>query len=129
MARTGDPGERLRLGHAAEASAARHLTGLGYVILERNVHVGHGEIDLVAEDGDCLVFVEVRYRTDTEQGAPLETLGPGKRAALVRAVRAYLASRGGHDRPCRIDVVAVTGANLDELELVRNAIEVEDPWS
>ena len=128
MARAGEPGERQRIGRAAEDRAARHLAGLGYRILERNVYVGHGEIDLVAEDGDCLVFVEVRCRTATDQGEPLETIGPTKRAVLVRSVRAYLAERGGGDRPCRIDVVAVTGEHQDGLRLVRNAIEVEDPW-
>ena len=128
MARVGEPGERQRIGRAAEDRAARHLAELGYRILERNVHVGHGEIDLVAEHGDCLVFVEVRCRTDAEQGEPLETIGPKKRAVLVRSVRAYLAERGGGDRPCRIDFVAVTGLSQDELRLVQNAIEVEDAW-
>jgi putative endonuclease len=119
---------RRRLGQEAETRAVEWLTARGFRVLERNVYLHHGEIDFVAEDGEMLVFVEVRSRHDAERGAPEETLGPSKRATLLRTIRAYLAERGLEHRPCRVDVVALTGDRFQDVRHVENALESDDPW-
>jgi putative endonuclease len=128
MDRPAGPSDRRRLGLEAEARAAELLTELGYRVLERNVYLRKGEIDLVAEDGEYLVFVEVRSLHGSSVCAPEETVGPAKRATLLRTARAYLAERGWEHRPCRFDVVALSGEALEVVRLVKNAIESDDPW-
>lgn len=95
-------------GQAGEGLAADELARRGYAILERNVVLGGGEIDLVAEEGGELVFVEVKTRSGPSHGEPTEAITVRKVRSLARAVRAYLASRGLHDKPVRIDVAAVS---------------------
>lgn len=102
--------ERIRLGEAAEKKAARFLEAKGYRILQRNFRWRHGEIDLVALDGDCVVFVEVKYRSGRAFGWPQEAVGGRKRARLQRGAMEYLWQRGLIDVvPIRFDVVAVGG--------------------
>lgn len=71
------------------------------------------------EDGSTLIFVEVRFRGATAHGSPLESVGAVKQRRLIRAAHAYL-QRHRLDRPCRFDVVAITG---DHLEWVVNAFD------
>ena len=71
-----------------------------------------GELDLVMRDGDILVFVEVKHRTTTRYGHPLETVTYQKQQRLVRAARLYIA-RGGLSSPCRFDILAITGKSPD----------------
>jgi putative endonuclease len=98
--------DRRGLGRHGEELAARHLAAQGYEILERNWRCGAGELDLVARDGDCLAFVEVRTRRGREMGSPEESVTPAKQARLVALAETYLQE---HDwpGPWRIDVVAV----------------------
>lgn len=109
---TGPEGERL---------AAEHLAGKGYRLLARRYRGGGGEIDLVAEQGGELVFVEVKAsRSGVPLGAPEERVQGEKRARLVRAARHYLARHGPGREGCRFDVIAVRlgddGPRLDHLE-------------
>ena len=108
-------------GRTAEARAARFLTARGYRIVDRNVRSPLGELDLVAYDGDDLVFVEVRSRADDSTGRAEETVGPGKQRQLVRVATAYLVDRAPRCDTCRFDVVAITG---DEIDLFRDAFRV-----
>ena len=71
-----------RIGMAHERQAERFLKGKGYRILARTYRCRAGEIDLIARDGECLVFVEVRYRTDTGKGHPLETVDARKQRRI-----------------------------------------------
>jgi putative endonuclease len=87
--------------------AAAHLGRQGLRVVARNVRSRLGEIDLVAEDGRTLVFVEVKARRGPAADPPQAAVDERKRARLVRLAQAYLA-RGGGERPCRFDVVAVT---------------------
>ena len=115
---------RRALGRAGEEIAARHLLAQGYAIIERNVALKVGEIDIVARDGDVVVLVEVRARRSTAWGGALESVGPQKQRKLARVARAYLGLRGLEHLPCRFDVVAVTwlpGAGGPQVEHVRNA--------
>ena len=103
------PDPRHRLGEEAEAQAERHLRSLGWRIVARRWRCRLGELDLVGVDGDTIVFVEVRCRSETRHGRPEETVGPLKQRRLTALARAWLAGRPEAVRlPCRFDVVAVT---------------------
>jgi len=104
--------------------AADHLERRGYVIRQRNYRCPVGEMDLVAEEGDCLVFVEVRTRRGREYGTPEESITAAKQAKLVEVAQTYLQE---HDWPgdWRIDVVAVEltpGGVLDRVTVIQNAV-------
>ena len=96
-------------GALAEADAARLLTAAGYRIVERNFRCRFGELDLVARDGDVLVFVEVRSRRDDAHGAAALMIGPHKQRQVARVARYYLAAARPVFEECRFDVVAITG--------------------
>ena len=96
-------------GSMAEDKAARLLERHGLAIIARNYRTRLGEIDLVARDGDVLVFVEVRMRASDRYGGAAETITPGKRRRIESAARHFLAGLG-REPPCRFDVVTVSGA-------------------
>jgi putative endonuclease len=100
--------ETKSLGDFGERIAAEHLEAKGFAIVERNFRVVEGEIDLVARDGDTIVFVEVRTRRGGATGMAALSVGPRKAAQLLRAAEWYV-ERHPHcaDLPQRIDVVTV----------------------
>lgn len=100
-------------GARAEAIAADYLARQGLVIVARNFRTRHGEIDVIARDGDTLVFVEVRLRTRRDFGGASASLTPAKQKRLVAASLAYLAGLG-REPPCRFDAVL-----LDQLDPAR----------
>ena len=115
------------LGCLGEDLAAKHLAALGWAVLERNVRLPGGEIDLVAREGDELVLVEVRTRSESRLQEASDTVGPEKLRRLVRAGRTYVALRG-YDGFWRIDLVALdrtpSGWNLTHLrDLTAGRIE------
>ena len=97
-------------GRVAEDVAAAWLEAHGYRILERNHRNAAGEIDLVAEDGDTLCFVEVKARSETLFGPAVAAVGPRKRHRIARAAALYLALRRV-ERPCRFDVLAMEASD------------------
>jgi putative endonuclease len=101
---------RRSLGRAAEAAAADFLVRRGLRIVERNVRFAMGEIDLVARDGDTVVFVEVKARQAGWDEGPAAAVAWQKRRRLVRLAQLYLKWRHLGDARCRFDVVAVTVA-------------------
>lgn len=113
------------LGNRAEARAEAWLQERGLRTLARNHHVAGTELDLVMEDGDTLVFVEVRHREDDEHASAAESIGPGKRQRLIRAARAWMASEPV-ERDGRFDIVALDGP-LDQAEIdwVRDAFDAD----
>lgn len=114
---------RADLGRYAENLAARHLRRQGYSILERNVRLGHLEIDIVARDGDTLAFVEVRSRVSGDPIPPEDTINDIKQRKLIAAAGWYLAKHKIEDTYCRFDVVAVTLPENEkpEILLIRDA--------
>lgn len=108
-----------RRGEASESLAAEFLRANGLIVTERNYHCRFGEIDLVAQDGKTLVFVEVRQRRSEEFGGARESITAAKRRRLITAARHYLARRHGAP-PCRFDAVFIRG-EPPEIEWVRNA--------
>lgn len=95
-------------GRAGEEAAARFLQERGWVIEARNWRSGSLELDLVARDGEIVVFVEVRTRRAGGQVSAVQSFGPAKARTFLKAVRAYLAAHDLWDRPCRCDLVCVT---------------------
>lgn len=114
-------------GREAEAFAATYLRQQGYEIRETNVRFRGGEIDIVAEDGATLAFVEVRARRPSVYGDAGESIGSQKQRRMYRAAEEYLSRhRGDADRPSRIDVVAIQldrDGRPTSVELIKNALE------
>jgi putative endonuclease len=102
--------DRQRLGIIGEDLAARELASRGYAILERRYRTEYGELDIVAQDGDTLVFVEVRAKASSEFGTAAESITNAKKRRVSRMAADYLARRDIGDRPCRFDVVTVDDA-------------------
>jgi putative endonuclease len=94
-------------GRAGERQAEIFLRGEGYRILERNVVTRAGEIDLVAEEGDVLCFVEVKTRRNAAHGPAVSFVPPAKRRRLARSAALYLAARGGPEQAVRFDVLGI----------------------
>jgi putative endonuclease len=110
--RAGSPTQRQ--GRAVENRACRYLAAQGLRVLACNLRCRAGEIDLVALDGETLVFVEVRVRHDARFGGPLASVNRSKQARLVRAAHYFLprlAARhfAGHPPACRFDVLGFDG--------------------
>jgi putative endonuclease len=96
-----------------ERKAERFLRDRGYVILARNFRCAFGEIDLVAREGNCLVFVEIKYRRTRRSGFPEEAVSLAKQRRICRVADYYrLACRVGEQVPCRFDVIAIEGGEL-----------------
>ena len=95
------------LGAYGERVAARHLVDEGLVLLDRNWRCDAGEIDLVLRDGDALVFCEVKTRTGTAYGHPLEAVDAVKTERLVRLASRWMEARGVAADDVRFDMVGV----------------------
>ncbi len=98
---------RKTTGNLGETLAADYLQQHGYRIITRNWRCAVGEIDVIARDGDTLVFVEVRTRHGTRHGSPEESITPRKQAKLIKLAYEYLAAMEEMPEKWRIDVVAV----------------------
>ncbi len=107
-------------GTQAESLACVHLERAGLKLLTRNYRCPQGEIDLVMQERDSLVFVEVRYRRSSRFGSAAESVDTRKQARLQLAAAHYLSRHGG-DRACRFDVVAISGGRPPEIEWLRDA--------
>ncbi|MGI8554594.1 MAG: YraN family protein [Dehalococcoidia bacterium] len=119
---------RRTLGAAGERLAALYLEQRGYQIIARNVRLRGGELDIVARDGDCLVFVEVRLRHAASSGVALESITPAKRRRLRFLLAQYCSTLPEQPAEVRIDVVGLCigpRGTLDEVALVKNAVEDE----
>ncbi len=98
---------RQTLGKLGEDLAARRLAAQGYAVRDRNWRCATGELDLVLDRADTLIFVEVRTRRGDRFGTPEESITPRKRARLISAALTYLNEHATSDRAWRIDVVAI----------------------
>jgi putative endonuclease len=98
---------RRLLGERGETIAARHLARQGMVLLDRNWRCEAGEIDLVLRDGPVLVICEVKTRTSTDYGTPLEAVTPAKVERLRRLASRWLRVHDCHPDDIRLDMVGV----------------------
>ena len=100
--------EHNQLGNKGEMLASRYLIDKGYVILHRNWRSGHKEIDVIARDGETLVFVEVKSRRDEFYGNAYEAVTAQKIRRLISAAESYII-RNRIDMCYRFDIVTVVG--------------------
>jgi putative endonuclease len=109
MGRAARAVDRRGYGNAAEESAARYLEERGYRIRARNFLCRYGELDVVAEHGDTVCFVEVRMRSTNLWGDPALTVSFAKQRRVVKAALHYLFAHDLRDKMIRFDVVSVVG--------------------
>jgi len=110
-------------GREAEERARRYLAAHGCKLLCCNYRSRRGEIDLVMQDRDSLVFIEVRYRHSADFGSAAESVDRHKQARLVACARHYLQAHPRYAQlPCRFDVVSVNGSD-GSLDWIRNAFD------
>jgi putative endonuclease len=111
------------LGRRGERIAADYLERAGLVVIERNYRCRAGEIDLIAVDGETVVFVEVKLRRGGFD--PLEAVDARKQVQIARAAFDFLLRRGLMSRPARFDVIAVSPLGPDEWDC-RHIIDAFD---
>ena len=117
---------RRSFGQEGEAAAEQYLRHKGYRIVARNLRSPLGELDLVAEDGRVLVFVEVKARRTGAFGGAIHAVHQRKQEKLIQLAALYLARRHINDRLCRFDVVLLQGVGDGpaQIEHIQNAFEV-----
>lgn len=117
------PSFRKGLGPLGESWAKTYLEGRGYRILAMNFHCVLGEIDLVAEEGGELVFVEVKTRSGISFGYPEEQLSSSKKRRLVKLAQWYLKHCEKRERAARFDIVSILAkeGKIAEVDLITNA--------
>jgi putative endonuclease len=108
------------VGKLGEDLAANFLEEKGFNIIERNYRFGHGEIDIIAEQAEMLIFIEVKTKKFGDFGDPINWVSRGKQKQIGRIARGYLFEKNITDRDCRFDVVLVTWEDglwkIDHLE-------------
>lgn len=116
---------RISTGKRGEELAAAYLAEAGYRIVERNYRCIFGEIDIVAEEREMLIFIEVKSRRSEAYGDPQLAVGHQKQKKISRIAMHYLEEKRLRHRPARFDVVAVKLLPADhQIELIRNAFEL-----
>lgn len=124
QSKAASPNQRREYGQQMEQLARRYLESQGLSFREANYHCKMGEIDLIMIDGDSLVFVEVRFRTNADYCPPLESITRAKQRKVIKAASHYLLSRfNSHDIACRFDAVGITQSHCSEpkIEWIKNA--------
>ncbi|MBN1994726.1 MAG: YraN family protein [Anaerolineae bacterium] len=115
--------KRKQIGRQGEEIAAAYLMERGYHILQRNWSCPTGELDIIVEGGDTLVFVEVRTRRGNRFGPAEESITPAKQARLIELAQTYLQETVSAHTSWRIDVVAVQlGLGLPRINHIENAV-------
>ncbi len=99
-----------------EEAACRYLMKKGFRISDRNFSLRIGEIDIVAEKGDLLVFCEVKSRSSADYGKPFEAVTRFKRERLRRVAEAYLAIRKPSFKDVRFDVISIENGFIEHIE-------------
>ncbi|OGT28583.1 MAG: YraN family protein [Gammaproteobacteria bacterium RBG_16_66_13] len=121
--------KRGAVGRVGERRARQFLESAGLTILDANWRSPEGEIDIIAAEGDVLVFVEVKTRRGLRFGSPEESITRGKRRRLQRAALAYLQSHERIDSLWRIDVITILGdprQSQARLEHLVDAVEADE---
>ncbi len=107
--------QRQVLGKHGEDLAVDELERRGYAVLARRYRTRHGEIDIVARDGETVVFVEVKAKETGEFGKAAEAVTSRKQRRVISMAVDYLARNRLTKSPCRFDVVAIDGVGSDEV--------------
>ncbi len=120
--------ERLHFGKEGEKAAVAFLKQRGYRIIEKNYRNKAGEIDIIAEHDQVLVFVEVKSRAGAGLGEPLEAITPHKQRKIGQVARGFLTRHKIENRDCRFDVVGIQGDPNQpkqwDIELIQDAFRL-----
>jgi len=116
---------RANKGKAAEEIACGHLIKNGLKLIDKNFYSRYGEVDLIMQDKDTLVFIEVRYRKNLDYGGALESVTPSKQKK-IQTTALYYMQKKGTEYNTRFDVVALTGNDINNqkklsIEWIQNA--------
>lgn len=105
-----------KLGTDYENKACDYLKSKGYRIEECNFRAYKGEIDIIAHDKECLVFVEVKYRTKNSFGYSAEAVGVHKQRTIYRVAEYYISLHPEYiNKPCRFDVIAIDNKDINHI--------------
>ena len=110
-------------GQEGEERAAAYLKQHGYALVERNFRSPFGEIDIIASENDCLVFVEVKFRNVPSYGTSLESISQEKQKRLIKTAHYYLKKKNAYNRRVRFDVL---GIDRSTVKLVKNAFLADE---
>ena len=116
---------RQEIGKLGEKLATKFLKKRGYRVLETNFRCREGEIDIVAQQKDYLVFVEVRTKSNLDFGTPEESITQGKKERLISSALSYISTHKNLPPLQRIDVVAIEvddKGKAKRIELIENAV-------
>ena len=103
------------LGRAGELKAKEFLKKLGFTILKTNYKTYCGEIDLIAQDGENIVFIEVKTRSGDDFGAPSEAVNRKKQEKYYKVAAEFLQREKKTDCPCRFDVVEIQNGQINHI--------------
>ncbi|MCL2573626.1 MAG: YraN family protein [Defluviitaleaceae bacterium] len=112
---------RKTAGNYGETVAAGYLEGKGYTILARNHRAYGGEIDIVAKNGEYIVFVEVKFRKQLDYGRPMEAVSRKKQKSIIAAAYGYIARNCNGNEYCRFDVIEIFGREQMAINHIENA--------
>ncbi len=117
------PHYKQHTGNKGENYACDLLVENNFTIIERNYRYGHGEIDIIAMDGEILVFVEVKTRKNLEFGEPIQGITRGKQRQIRKIAEGYLMEKNISDVDCRFDIVGVQlrGNEAPKINHIENA--------
>jgi putative endonuclease len=111
------------VGSQFEKIAVQYLSEQGYEIIEQNFQCRTGEIDIIAKESEYLVFVEVKYRTDSAKGLPQEAVDYRKIQKISRTARYYMIKEKiSMETPCRFDVVTILN---QDISVIINAFDAD----
>lgn len=113
------------LGAVGENLAAIFLTKSGYKIIERNYKIKIGEIDIIAQNKEYIVFIEVKTRTGTKHGLPCQSVNFKKQTVIGKVASVYLAQRHIENKSCRFDVIEVL--HQGSKDLINHIIDAFQP--
>ena len=95
------------IGNNAEDIACQYLLELGWDIIERNYYAGHNEIDIIAKDEDIIVFIEVKMRSSTHFGLPIEHVNETKVFRIFKAAERWVQENECQHTPLRFDIIGI----------------------
>jgi len=118
--------ERLDLGRQGETLALKKIKSIGYECIASNYRCPLGEVDLIAKDGDTIVFIEIKTRKGRSLGYAKEAIHARKRRQISKVALAFLKNNGLLGNKARFDVIAIQmGEGGAEIELVKNAFDLD----
>lgn len=114
-------------GNIGEDLTCEYLKSIGMKIIERNYRLRTGEIDVIAMDGETVVFIEVKTRSNSNYGTPAESVTVNKQKKISQTARTYAVRKNLNDCDFRFDIVEVYyNKNNYRINLIKNAFEVYD---